>query len=1197
MSMRGLRCALICIGTLLAVLVGASPALAGAWWQLSARAAPTNLPPGGQGLVDVAASDVGDQGIDGSVSRVRLTDTLPEGLTVSGGATAVKAHRSDRAAGSITAVEEEAYWSCTLSGSREVACETRLAIPAYETLKMEIPVEVQESPGTHISLSNRASVTGGEVEGTGGIVPGVSTTRPLRVSDEPVVFGLEEDGYSIVPENNNGGIDARAGSHPYQLTSTVFLNQTLEEVQLSGEKPVKEPAAPALTKSLRFSLPPGLLGNVQAAERCTGVDFSALENNGRNLCPAGSAIGVATVTAMEPHNLGYFTLAVPVFNLEPAQGEPARFGFEAEKIPVFLDASVRTDGDYGVTVGVTNTTEAAQVLGAQVTLWGEPGDQIHDSSRGWACLLGGAYVNKEQPCRPPDPRSATPFLTLPTSCEGGLETQAEGDSWTGGQLLGEYAFQNGLGGPLERLEGCSGLPFDPSIEVRPEQQEEEGRAAEHAMGASTPTGLNVDVKVAQDGTLTPGGSGDADVRSTTVTLPEGVLLNPSDANGLQACSEAQIGYLGRGGESDPFAPNAPEPLRFSTAARAQCPAASKIGSVRIKTPLLGEELQGSVYLATPAPQGEAGMNPFGSLIALYIVAENETLGLRVKLAGEGHLNSQTGQISTTFENTPQVPFENLKLELFGGPRGPVTTPAFCGSYVTAASFTPWSSTIPFETAALDPGEEFNITSGPEGSACPSPTQPFAPVFQAGVVNLQAGAYTNFDLQIDRPGPDQALTGVSVHLPPGNAAILANVTPCPEPQASQGACGPESEIGQATATAGLGPDPYTVTGGHVYITGPYQGAPFGLSIVTPAVAGPFDLGNVVVRSSINVDPNTAAVTITSGLPTFVQGIGMPPSGVPLQLRQVNVTVDRPNFEFNPTNCNPMSITGTLTGAQGASANVSSPFQVSGCQNLPFKPDFQASTSGSATKANGASFIVKVTSHGLGEADIEKVDLQLPKALPARLTTLQKACTEHAFNTNPASCPEGSVIGTAVIHTPVLKNPLTGPAYLVSHGGAAFPDVEFVLQGENITLVLDGKTAIKNQLTYSKFEAAPDAPFTTFETVLPQGPHSALTSNVPAKAKFSLCGQTLNMPTEITAHNGTLIKQTTKIAVQGCKAVKASRAKKLARSQQLALALKHCRMTFKRNNHKRQACERQARKRYAPKKASARKRKAHKARTSS
>jgi len=369
----------------------------------------------------------------------------------------------------------------------------------------------------------------------------------------------------------------------------------------------------------------------------------------------------------------------------------------------------------------------------------------------------------------------------------------------------------------------------------------------------------------------------------------------------------------------------------------------------------------------------------------------------------------------------------------------------------------------------------------------------------------------------------------MRLPPGIAGMLSKVTLCPEPQASQGTCPPESLIGHTTVSSGLGPDPFTPPEGQVFITGPYKGAPFGLSIVTPALAPPFNLGKVIVRSTINIDKNTAALSIDSDpLPLRLRG-------VPLQLQHINVTVERPGnqeFQFNPTNCNPMKVEGTLTGAQGATYPVSSRFQVANCASLPFKPKLTASAAGKASKANGASFLVTVQSAGLGQANIAKVALQLPKALPSRLTTLQKACLLATFEANPATCPDGSNVGSATIHTPVLKSPLSGPAYFVSHGGAAFPDIEFVLQGEGVTLILDGKTDIKKGITYSRFESAPDAPFTTFETVLPTGPHSVLTAYVPGKANFNLCGTKLVMPTIITGQNGAVIKQDTHIAVTGC-----------------------------------------------------------------
>jgi hypothetical protein len=342
-------------------------------------------------------------------------------------------------------------------------------------------------------------------------------------------------------------------------------------------------------------------------------------------------------------------------------------------------------------------------------------------------------------------------------------------------------------------------------------------------------------------------------------------------------------------------------------------------------------------------------------------------------------------------------------------------------------------------------------------------------------------------------------------------------------------------------AGSGSQPLWETG-QVFLTGPYKGAPFGLSIVTPAVAGPFNLGNVVVRAAIGINPVTSQITTTSDpLPQQVDG-------VPLRLKTVDVAIDRPGFIFNPTNCDEQAVTGTISSAQGATAGVSSPFAVTGCANLPFKPSFTATTQGKTSKQSGASLVVKVAQKA-GEANIHRVDLQLPIALPSRLTTLQKACTEAQFNANPAGCPEGSFIGTATALTPVLNVPLTGPAILVSHGGAAFPDVEFILQGEGVEIVLDGETDITKGITYSKFETVPDAPISSFETVLPEGPHSVLAAYVPANANGSFCGLNLAMPTTIEGQNGAQVTQTTKIAVNGCKPAIAVVNKKRSRGKVL------------------------------------------------
>ena len=1080
-----------------------SPALAqvqAPWWHMSSSSAPTNLRPGGtEDVVLAAASNLGDATAHGSAVPITISDTLPPGLTA-------------KAIQLVSSLEHEEGTCEPLPALR---CSFPKDVPPYGRLELRITVEVASGLPTG-EIANHVEIEGGEA-------PATSLGRPLKIADEPTPFGAQA--VELTPEGEDGSPDTQAGSHPFQLTTALDFNQTLEPGKGT------EPTAPALLKSLHFDLPPGMIGDPQATPQCSNLDFSTIFLLGTNLCPGDTAIGAVLVTLNEPANAGYITVAVPIFNLTPAPGEPARFGFEALDVPVVLDVAVRAGGDYHVQVNVTNATSVAQVLGSQVTFWGEPGDQRHDNSRGWGCLVGGSGV-PGQPCEAPNPRPSTAFLTLPTSCEGPLTATLTGEAWSGELLEGAAS--------VPALQGCGALPFTPSIEVKPETQ-----------AASTPTGLSVRVKVPQTTLLEDGGLAQADVRDTTVALPEGVELSPSAANGLQACSEEQIGFKGF---------NQSQQIQEFTPSRPTCPDASKVGLVHIRTPLLAHELEGAAYLAAQ------NANPFGSLVALYLVAEDPVSGVLVKLAGEVTLNETTLQAVTTFKNAPQVPFEEIKLDLFGGPRASVTTPPLCGSYSLSASLTPWSG-APASSLSTAPGE-FSIGSGPGGAGCSNP-QPFAPEFNAQSTNVQAGAFTLFRLSITRPDADQAVGSVTVHLPPGVAALLASVKPCPEPQASEGTCGPESLIGHSTVSAGLGSEPFTTPVGQVFITGPYKGAPFGLSIVAPAVAGPFNLGNVIVRSAIRIDPNTAAVTIDSDpLPTQLKGF-------PLQLQHVNVTVDREGFEFNPTNCNPMKIEGTLTGAQGGSEAASSPFQVANCARLPFTPKLTASVGGHASKAGGAGLAVKVVSPGLGQANIAKVDLQLPKALPARLTTLQKACVAAVFTANPATCSPESVIGRATIRTPVLKSPLSGPAYLVSHGGAAFPDVEFLLQGEGITLLLDGKTQIKNGITYSKFDSAPDAPFTSFETELPTGPHSALTANVSAKANYSLCGTHLAMPTEITGQNGVIIKQTTNIAVSGCHQVKAFKA---TRAQLLARALKACKR--KQSKRARVPCERQARKKYGP-----------------
>lgn len=1089
----------------------AAAAVQAPWWRLASSSAPSILKPGDkEDVVFAAVSNLGDAPADGSTSPITITDRLPAGLTAT----------------SIHLISSSERQEGTCEPAPVLHCTFTQEVQPYVRLEARITVEVaSDLPAQEMD---------NEIEVQGGGAPTTSSTGPLKVADEPTRFGVQA--VELAPEGETGAPDPIAGSHPFQLTTTLDFNQTLEP----GDG--TEPNAPALVKNLHFDLPPGLIGNPQATPQCSNVDFSTLLGQGTNLCPGDTAVGAAVVTINEPADTGYISVTVPLFNLAPAPGEPARFGFEALNVPVVLDTAVMTGGDYSVQVNVSNATSVAQVLGSQISFWGEPGDVRHDQARGWGCIDGGREAVEGERCETPSPRPTVPLLRLPTSCEGPLTATLTGDSWSGETLEGSAG--------IPALSDCGDLHFGPSIGVDTEQHT-----------SSTPSGFRIDVKVPQPGLLEGDGPPESDVRDTTVTLPEGVEMSPSAANGLQACTEQQAGLLGVNPQTqvDEF-----------TSAAVSCPEASKLGLVRIRTPLLAHELQGALYLATPAPSGEGGKNPFDSLAAVYLVAEEPTSRVLVKLAGEVALDEGNLQATTTFRDTPQVPFEELEIELFGGPRAALTTPPLCGEYHLSGSMTPWSGTGPVGISTA-PGE-LSIGAGPGGASCPGGQLPFAPSFLAQSTSLQAGGFTGFTMSIGRPDGEQAIGAVSVHLPPGVAALLSSVTPCPEPQASQGTCGPASLIGYTTVSAGLGPEPVTPPEGEVFITGRYGNAPYGLSIVAPAVAGPFDLGNVIVRSAINVDPNNASVTITSDpIPTELRGI-------PLQLGQINVIIDRPGFEFNPTSCNPTSITGLLSGAGGASEPVSSPFQVAGCPALPFAPKLTASVGGHASKADGTGFDVRIQSSGLGQANIARVDLQLPTSLPTRQPTLNKACRDTVFDVSPAQCSPESIIGGATIHTPVLAGPLSGPAYLVSHGGAEFPDVEFVLQGEGITLVLDGKTDIEHGITYSRFETAPDAPFTSFEAQLPAGPHSILSAYAPGTSHLDLCAARLEMPTEITSQSAVTIRQTTSITATGCPPP--APAHRASRAQLLAKALAACRARYRHSRSRRASCEAQARRRYAP-----------------
>jgi hypothetical protein len=1058
--------------------VSAAPALAEApWWHLTSGARPTVLPSGGEGVVVVSASNLSALEINGAGSIVTLTDALPAGLS---------ATSTEGVAGFIG---HGGTVEC--SGTTVVVCTFEGTLPAYE--RLEVAIRVKVGGGAVSGALNNMSISGGGA-------PSLSAAQPVTIGSSATQFGVEN--YEFTAENADGSPATQAGAHPFQLTDTLYLNGGAETV--SGQRIVQQPALP---KDLRFNLPPGFVGNPTPFPQCPDAQF-ARSVDFVNECPTNTQIGVALVSIIESASLGFVTIPVPVFNLVPARGEPARFGFEALGVPVVLDTSIRTGGDYGVTVTVRNITEAATFLSSQVTFWGNPGDPRHDPARGWACLGIGRLLGAGG-CMSPEDTVGAPFLTMPSVCGNPLteplESSVTADSWADPSAVSEpsvYKWHDRSGAPLA-LDGCNKLGFEPSISVAPDGPD-----------ASTPTGLTVGLHVPQEEILTPKGLAQSDVKDTTVTLPEGVQLSPAAADGLSSCSLEQVS--------------------LTTAGSPACPEASKVGTVEVKTPLLPEPLEGAVYLATQ------NANPFGSLVALYVVAEDPVAGVVVKFAGKVAPDPVTGQLVSTFENTPPLPFSDLKLHFFGSARAPLSTPALCGSYTTTTSITPSSGGTPAE-----PSSTFQITSGPNGGPCASPL-PFAPSLTAGTTSNQAGGLSPFTMTMSREDGQQNLKAITLQMPPGLSGTLTGVPLCGEAQADAGTCGPGSLIGHTTVSVGLGGDPFTVAGGQVFLTGPYRGAPFGLSIVNPAKAGPFDLGQVIVRAKIEVDPHTAELTITSD---SSGPYAIPPilDGIPLQIKHINVSIDRPGFTFNPTNCDKLAITGSLSSTEGATSALSVPFQVTNCAALAFKPKLAVSTSGRTSRASGASLAVKLT-YPLGpfDANIKSVKVDLPKQLPSRLTTLQKACTAAQFESNPAGCPAASLIGHAKATTPIIPVPLEGPAYFVSHGGEAFPSLIVVLQGYGVTVDLVGTTFIsKAGITSSTFKTVPDVPVGSFELNLPEGKFSALAAN------GNLCKSKLAMPTEFLAQNGAKINESTKISVTGCpkgkKAKKAKTKKKHASSR--------------------------------------------------
>ncbi|HVY95890.1 MAG TPA: hypothetical protein VHA54_02910 [Solirubrobacterales bacterium] len=826
---------------------------------------------------------------------------------------------------------------------------------------------------------------------------------------------------------------------------------------------------------------PGLIGNPYAIPQCTNADFLLLR--AFTHCFDDAQVGYAEVSLY-----GEF-LRYPLYNLTPRYGEAAAFGFWAVSVPVRLSASLRSDGDYGVTVSSTNIDETLGVTGVRVTFWGVPGSPAHDGERGEE----GPVDEVPQLCIPsktPAPCSfhggkVQAFLTMPVDCSHGpLETHLFGESWKGETAEATTISHDDSGNPMGMQE-CNRVPFSPSISAQP------------SVGtAESPSGLKFELNVPETGILNPEGIAQATIKKAVVTLPEGMSVNPSAGEGLGACTPAEW---------------AREKV-LSTLPGQGCPNQSKIGSVKIQTPVLTEEAEGSLFLAqtddprTPEPGAE---NPFDSLLAMYIVARVPARGIIVSAVGKVEPDPRTGQLVTTFDDLPPLPFSKFTLNFREGARAPLSTPRTCGTYAINADLTPWSAMSSADVAKVQ--SSFSIVSGVDSGSCPAGgNPPFHPGLLAGTLSNSAGSYSPFNLRLTRRDGEQEFTHFSIKLPPGISGKLAGIPFCPDAaieaarsktgtaELESPSCPQSSEVGRTLVGAGVG-SVLTYVPGRVYLAGPYHGSALSIAAITAAKVGPFDVGTVVVRQALRINPETAEVFIDSAnsdpIPHILEGI-------PVHARDIRVYVDRPEFVLNPTSCARTSTASTVLGSgldfasdsDDQPVTVTSPFQAADCASLGFKPKLQLSLIGGTRRGDNPKFKAVLTARK-GDANIGRSQVTLPHSEFLDNEHIKTICTRAQFAQGAVpgeKCPAASVYGYAKAITPILDEPLEGPVFLRS-SSHKLPDLVAAMHSGKVNINLDGRIdSVQGGRIRNTFEAVPDAPVTQF-TLTMQGGKKGLLVN--------------------------------------------------------------------------------------------------------
>jgi len=1043
-----------------------SPAAA---WQLTTVAVPSPIRQnvGKLGEYYIAAENIG--GLESS-GEVTIHDTLPAGLTI----TRVDAEPE-------TGPNGERFHCQNIA--TEVSCSTEEPVVPAGFMVLTIAFEVT---GT-ISGANVAAITGGSART-------VTEKTEVRVAEKGEVPAPGIQQFRFGTTGVAGEPAAQAGVHPHFLTSSAVFNSQFVEIFTEGALNGKPAKGVQPAKNLVFYLPVGLLGNPTVADRCPASQVEG--QNESPGCPESSRVGTILPMILSDvfANSADPTHEYGIYNVVPEKGFAAEFAFYELGYVFTLYANVvRHSGTYMLRVALPGVPAIASPIGFISTFYGDITEPY---------LAGGEAFNVDR----------GGFLTDPSNCgesEEAREASMSMNTWE--QPNTDFSASINA---FPSLEHCERLPFSADLTVEPETTQ-----------ADAPSGYNLDLEVPQAANSGPD-LATPPVKKVSITLPSGTSIAPPAANGLVACNvSGEHGINIEGSESEAVgADGLEQPVP------GKCPQASEIGAVAAKTPLLNEELTGHLFIAQPECGPCTMMDAEdGHIFRLYLELQAPERGVIIKLEGDASYSTTTGRLTATFDESPQFPFSRLTVSLNKGPRAPLANPQSCaGVAITEGEVTPWSPS----TVVARPSSAFTVTWNNERDTCPA-SEPFSPAFSAGTVIPVAGMSSPFTLTLKREDREQNISSISTTLPRGLLANVARITKCPEPQASQEisltACPASSEIGSTSVAVGSGSEPYYVNG-KVFFTGPYDGAPFGLAIVVPASAGPFNLGVVTVKVALFVNPVTSQVTaVSSPLPAERDG-------VPFRIRSINVALTKSDFTLNPTSCVGHKVVAEVSSTAGMVANVANSFATAGCNNLAFDPVLSAKTEAKSTKADGTGVDVKISypTGGPTEANVAKVVLDFPKKLPVRLTTLKKACLAATFEANPAACPSASAIGRATVHTPVLNQPLEGPAYLVSYGSAKFPDVVFVLQGEGVKLVVDGQSFVSSDgVLKVTFGSVPDAPFSTFETKLSAGEYSQFTSSKNAvQAVADQCGEDLVAPVTMVAQNGLEVRQKPRLQITGC-----------------------------------------------------------------